>query len=45
MVLLRRGRAVFDGPKRSILTSANLTSVYEAPVVLDEVDDYYHARA
>jgi iron complex transport system ATP-binding protein len=44
VVLLKRGRVVFDGSKRSILTSANLSSVYGAAIELDEVSGYYHAR-
>ena len=45
VVLLKGGRVAFDGPKRAILTSAHLTAVYDAPIALHEVDDYYYAHA
>lgn len=44
VILLKHGRVAFDGSKRSILTSAHLTSVYGAAIGLDEAGGYYHAR-
>lgn len=45
VVLLKNGRVACTGPKRSILTDARLSSLFEAPVAVQEVDGYYYARA
>jgi iron complex transport system ATP-binding protein len=45
VILLKSGRVACAGPKSSILTTATLSAVYEAPVALQVVDGYYYARA
>ncbi len=45
VILLKSGRVACAGPKKSILTTATLSAVYDAPVILQEVAGYYHARA
>jgi iron complex transport system ATP-binding protein len=45
IILLKNGRVAFSGSKRTVLTSAHLASVYDAPIALQEVDGYYHAHA
>ena len=45
VILLRRGRVAFDGPKREVLTAARLGEVFESPVSVEESDGYYHVRA
>ena len=45
VMLLKHGRVAFSGSKRDVLTSAHLTSVYDATITLQEVDGYYHAHA
>jgi iron complex transport system ATP-binding protein len=45
VILLKSGRVACAGPKNSILTTATLSAVYEAPVALQVVDGYYYARA
>ena len=45
VILLRRGRVAFDGPKREVLTAARLGAVFESPVSVEESDGYYHVRA
>ena len=42
VVLLQRGRVAADGSKASILTSPQLSAVFEASITLSEVDGYYH---
>src|SRR4051812_17165919 len=44
VVLLRRGAIAGDGAKAEILTAANLSRVFEAPLRLDESDGFYYAR-
>jgi iron complex transport system ATP-binding protein len=44
VVLLRDGKILASGPKKDVLTSAGLTSLFNAPVVVDEADGYYYAR-
>jgi iron complex transport system ATP-binding protein len=44
VVLLRGGRVVANGPKRSVLTSERISDLFGAPIVLDESDGYYYAR-
>jgi iron complex transport system ATP-binding protein len=44
VILLREGRIAADGPKRSVLTADRLTTLFNAPITLDENDGYYYAR-
>jgi iron complex transport system ATP-binding protein len=44
VLLLKRGRVAYSGPKRSILISEHLSAVYEAPIELHEGDGYYYAH-
>ena len=44
VVLLRRGAIAADGAKAEILTAANLSRVFEAPLRLDESGGFYYAR-
>jgi iron complex transport system ATP-binding protein len=41
IVLLQRGRVAAAGPKATTLTSANLTAVFEAPILLTEAGGYF----
>ena len=41
VVLLRRGRVVAAGPKRTTLTDARLSETFEAPIALTESGGYY----
>jgi iron complex transport system ATP-binding protein len=42
VVLLREGRIIADGPKASILTEENLSSLFGAAVRLSRHDGYFH---
>lgn len=44
VILLREGRVFKDGPKKEILSAANLSELYRMPVRLDLEDGYYHVR-
>jgi iron complex transport system ATP-binding protein len=44
VILLRRGRVAAAGPKASILTGAQLSEVFGAPIAVDQLDGYYSAR-
>jgi iron complex transport system ATP-binding protein len=45
VILVGEGRIVASGPKREILTSARLSGLFKAPVVLEEDEDgYCYAR-
>ena len=44
VMLLRGGRVLAAGPKRSVLTAERLSELFDAPVALEEEDDYYYAR-
>jgi len=44
VLLLRDGRIVADGPKRSVLTAEELGGLFDAPIAIDEADGYYYAR-
>jgi iron complex transport system ATP-binding protein len=44
VILLQRGRVACDGPKRSVLTSANLSQVFNAAIVLEQANGYSHVR-
>src|SRR5438128_6680278 len=45
VILLKDGRVAFDGAKREMLMAAKLTEVFGAPVIVDERDGRYYARA
>jgi len=44
VILLRNGRVVGDGPKRSTLTPERLSDLFESPIALEESEGYYYAR-
>ncbi len=44
IVLLRRGKVVAAGAKSDTLTSANLSAVFESPIVVSEADGYFSAK-
>lgn len=44
IILLRGGRILASGPKRSVLTDENLTALFDAPVVVEEEEGYFYAR-
>jgi iron complex transport system ATP-binding protein len=44
VVLLRQGRVMAAGPKRSTLTAERLAELFNAPVSLEENDGYFYAR-
>ena len=44
VILLRGGRILASGPKRSMLTAERLSELFEAPVAVDEDAGYYYAR-
>ena len=44
VILLQDGRVFKDGPKKDVLTAANLSELYRMKVRLDEEDGYYHVR-
>jgi iron complex transport system ATP-binding protein len=44
VILLREGRILASGPKRSVLTADGLSSLFDAPVAVDEDGGYYYAR-
>jgi iron complex transport system ATP-binding protein len=41
VVLLQQGRIVADGPKREVLTSANLSALYHTDLRISEQDGWY----
>ena len=43
VILMRDGKTFLDGPKRDVLTSANLSGLYDAPVRVTERGGYYGA--
>ena len=43
-ILLRDGRIAADGPKTTVLTAAQLSELFGAPIALDASDGYYYAR-
>jgi iron complex transport system ATP-binding protein len=45
VVLMKGGRAAVSGSKSSVLTSAHLSAIFDAPVQLQVVGDYYYAQA
>lgn len=42
VILMKRGRFVFDGPKEKALTSARMSSLFEVPVEVMIRDGYYY---
>jgi iron complex transport system ATP-binding protein len=44
VVLLRDGRILKDGRKEAVLTDANLSALFNAPIAVDSADSYYYAR-
>ena len=44
VILLRRGRVACDGLKAAVLTAANLTSVFDASVTVDEKNGYFNVH-
>jgi iron complex transport system ATP-binding protein len=44
VILLRRGRVAYDGPKAAVLTAANLTGVFDAAVTVDEKNGYFNVH-
>jgi len=45
VVLLKAGRVAVSGSKASVLTSTHLSTIFDAPVELQAVGDYYYAQA
>lgn len=43
VVLLREGKVFFDGPKSEALTSARLSDLYDAPILVAQSGDYFSA--
>lgn len=43
--LLQHGRILLDGPKREVLTSQHLTTLFGAPVQVQEGKGYYTAAS
>ena len=43
VILLQKGKVISDGPKADVLTSEQLSKVYETPINVAEVDGYYLA--
>jgi iron complex transport system ATP-binding protein len=44
IILLRNGRILASGPKRTVLTADHLSDLFEMPIALEEEDGYYYAR-
>ncbi len=44
VILLKDGRVFKDGPKKKVLTAANLSELYRMKVRVDEEDGTYHVR-
>ena len=44
VILLREGRIVAAGSKRSVLTAECLSDLFKAPVALEENDGYFYGR-
>src|SRR5204863_4081059 len=45
VVLLQRGRVAAEGAKREMLTRDRLSALFGAPIVLEQNDGYFYARA
>jgi iron complex transport system ATP-binding protein len=44
VILLKNGRVWADGPKHKVLTSQQLSGLYELPIIVHRKSDWYHAR-
>ncbi len=44
VILLRGGRILASGSKRSVLAAERLSGLFDAPVAIDEEGGYYYAR-
>jgi iron complex transport system ATP-binding protein len=44
VILLRRGRVAFDGPKSAVLTSSRLSDMFDAQLAAEESGGYYQVR-
>ena len=44
VILLKQGRILASGSKRSILTAEHLTALFDSPGALTETDGYFYAR-
>ena len=44
VILLRGGRIIAAGPKRSVLTTEGVSGLFDGPVAIDEEEGYYYAR-
>jgi iron complex transport system ATP-binding protein len=42
VVLLKQGKVLQDGEKRSVLTEANLSLLFDCPVALAQANGWYH---
>jgi iron complex transport system ATP-binding protein len=42
-VLLKQGKILQDGEKRSVLTEANLSTLFDCPVALVQANGWYQA--
>ncbi len=45
VTLLQRGRVLRDGPKDEVLTSGNLSAMFEAPIKVRQINGYYTATS
>ena len=43
VVLLKKGKILYDGEKRSVLTEAHLSELFDCPVALAEANGWYQA--
>jgi iron complex transport system ATP-binding protein len=43
VILMKRGRFVYDGPKDNILTSKKISRLFDAPVEIINKNGYYYA--
>jgi len=44
VILLSRGRVAYDGSKAAVLTAANLSAVFDAPVTVENANGYYNVH-
>jgi iron complex transport system ATP-binding protein len=44
VILLRRGRVAADGPKDAVLTTAELSRTFDAPLAVEQAGGYYQVR-
>jgi iron complex transport system ATP-binding protein len=45
VVLLHHGRVLLDGAKPEVLTSPNLSAMFESPVTVRQINGYFSAAA